>query len=1059
MSLHQEVHFEAEICADLSAAGWLYTRPTSGEISPEAKLYDREHALFPSDLQTWLETSQPATWAAITKMHGAKALPEVMMRLRKALDDQGVVHVLRNGFEMLGLRRPVEVAQFRPALAMNPDLQAKYEANRLRVVRQLRYSLHNENCIDLVLFLNGIPVATIEVKTDYTQAVEDAEYQYKKDRNPKVAGKNATEPLLSFPGGAIVHFALSNSEVRMTTRLAGMETRFIPFNQGSNGAGQSGGAGNPPNPNGYATDYFWKRVCQPESWLEILGRYIVPERDAKKRLARVVFPRFHQLDCTRKLVEAVLHDGPGEKYLIQHSAGSGKTHSIAWSANLLADLHDDANRKMFDSIIVISDRTVLDDQLQDALSAHERTRGVVAYIKGESGAKGKELTDAFASDKKIIACTLQTFPALLRKSQELSETQGKRFAVIADEAHSSQTNESAAAVKLILSEKLEGEVVEIEETSGEDVLNEQLAQAMRAKAAGKETGITFVAFTATPKERTIQLFGTRPDPSRPPASDNVPRAFHVYSMRQAIEEKFILDVLQNYISYKTAFQLAHAGKGGKQVVDASAAKAGIMGWVDLHSFNIAKHVEIVVEHFREHIEPLLNGQAKAMVVTSSRLEAVRWQRAVQKYIAAKGYKINTLVAFSGEVIDPDISEEPVTEFSKSLNPMLGGKSIREAFSSKNGERGDYALLLVANKFQTGFDEPLLCGMYVHKRLDGIAAVQTLSRLNRSYPGKDTTYVVDFRNDPQDILAAFRQYYETAELADVTDPHVIYALRAKLDAAGCYTDRDVEAVARLRVLGGKQSELDGILVPIANRLLGEFHQAKETFKSEEDASTPSALSAKATMDALLLFKKDMATYVRLYSFLSQIFDYGNTDIEKRGIFYKLLGRLLTFDRDLDTVDLSELELTHHTIKELGRQALKLAKGDPMAPAQGAGGGRVQDKHKEVLDAILHKVNDLFAGEISEDDKLVYVNDVIKGKLLDCEILIQQAVSNTKEQFASSPDLDQQILNAVMDALASFTSMSRQALESAKIRMELKEILLGPVGLYEALKDKGNARSQH
>lgn len=332
------------------------------------------------------------------------------------------------------------------------------------------------------------------------------------------------------------------------------------------------------------------------------------------------------------------------------------------------------------------------------------------------------------------------------------------------------------------------------------------------------------------------------------------------------------------------------------------------------------------------------------------------------------------------------------------------------------------------------------------------------RIHRCRGKSDTTYVVDFRNDPQDILLAFRQYYETAELADVTDPHVIYALRAKLDAAGHYTDHDVDAVAGLRVLGGKQSELDRILVPIANRLLSEFHQTKEAFKSEEDASSGAALAAKAAMDALLLFKKDMATYVRLYSFLSQIFDYGNTDIEKRGIFYKLLGRLLTFDRDLETVDLSELELTHHTIKELGRQALKLGKGDPMQPTQLAGGGRIQDKNKEALDAILNKVNDLFAGEISEDDKLVYVNNVIKGKLLDCEILIQQAVNNTKEQFASSPDLDQQILNAVMDALASFTSMSRQALESAKIRMELKEILLGPVGLYEALKDKGNARSQ-
>ena len=1052
-AIHTEARFEAEICTDMKALGWLYTPPKADDISPDAKLYDRAHALLPDDLQAWLVASQPEAWSKIVQSHGTKALAEVMTRLRKTLDDHGTLHVLHNGFEMLGLRRPVEVAQFRPALAMNPDLQAKYAANRMRVVRQVRYSLHNENCIDLVLFLNGLPMATVEIKTDYTQAVADAEYQYKKDRNPKVAGKNATEPLLSFPRGALVHFALSNSEVRMTTVLAGMDTRFIPFNQGSNGAGASGGAGNPPNPKGYATDYLWKQVWAQDSWMEILGRFIVPERDEKKRLVRVVFPRYHQLDSTCRITQSVLKDGPGDKYLIQHSAGSGKTHSIAWTANFLADLHDANNEKVFDSVIVVSDRTVLDDQLQDALGAHERTRGVVAYIKGEAGSKGQELTAALSSDKKIIACTLQTFPALFKKSRELSETQGKRFAVIADEAHSSQTNESASTLKVLLSDKTAAEVSDIEEISGEDVFNEQLAASMQAKAAGKEAGITFVAYTATPKERTIQLFGTRPDPSHlPNKDDNLPKAFHVYSMRQAIEEGFILDVLQNYISYKTAFQLAHAGKTKNQVVDESAAKAGIMGWVDLHSFNIAKHVEIVVEHFREHVEPLLGGQAKAMVVTASRLEAVRWQRAVQKYIQGKGYKINTLVAFSGEVIDPDISPDPVTETSKSLNPMLGGKSIREAFSSKKGQRGDYALLLVANKFQTGFDEPLLCGMYVHKRLDGIAAVQTLSRLNRAYPGKDTTYVVDFRNDPQDILHAFRQYYETAELADVTDPHIVYALRAKLDALGYYTNADVEAVARLRVLGGKQSELDAVLVPLTNKLLTDFHRAKEAFKVEDDSSSAKAQAATGTMDALLLFKADMATYVRLYSFLCQIFDYGNTDIEKRAIFFKLLGRLLTLDRELDTVDLSELALTHHTIKDLGRQKLVLGLGDPLQPAQGAGSGRVQDKHKEALDAILRKVNDLFVGEISENDKLVYVNDVIKGKLLDCEILIQQAVNNTKEQFANSPDLDQQIMDAVMDALASFSSMSKQALESAKIRLELKEILLGPAGLYEALKNK-------
>ena len=897
MPIHTEDRFESEICVDLAKAGWLYTPPTAQAASPDSAHYDKARALFPDDLQAWVQTSQPQAWEQLEKSHGADALKVLMDRLRASLDAQGTLHVLHYGVEILGLRRPIALAQFRPALAMNPDLQARYAANRLRVVRQVSYSLHNANRLDLVFFLNGIPVATAELKTDYTQAVEDAEYQYKTDRNPKVAGKNAVEPLLSFPGGALVHFAVSNSEVRMTTMLVGMDTRFIPFNQGSNGPGVAGGAGNPPNPKGYATAYLWKEVLARESWLDILGRYIVAERDDKKRLSRLVFPRYHQLDCTRKIVSAVQADGQGDKYLIQHSAGSGKTHSIAWTANFLADLHDADNAKVFDSVIVVSDRTVLDDQLQETLEAHERTKGVVAYIQGDGGSKSRELAEALASNKKIIACTLQTFPFAMKKVAELAATEGKRFAVIADEAHSSQTNETAAALKVILSAKTEVVVTDdAEEISGEDLINETLSATMQAKVAGKGSGITFVGFTATPKDRTLQLFGTRPDPSRPVSDDNKPAPFHVYSMRQAIEEGFILDVLQNYTSYKTAFQIAHAGNT-QQVVDEKNAKAGIMGWVRLHEYNIAKHVEIVVEHFRKHVEPLLNHQAKAMVVTGSRLEAVRWQRAIQKYIKRKGYAIKTLVAFSGEVIDPEVGPDPVNEMSASLNPMLKGQSIREAFSSKKGQRGDYAILLVANKFQTGFDEPLLCGMYVHKRLDGIAAVQTLSRLNRTYPGKDTTYVVDFVNDPEAILEAFRPYYETAELDSVTDPHVVYDLRAKLDATGYYTDADVQAVAQAVLLQGKQSALDAVLVPLASRLLHAYREAKETFSAQADATTPQAKAAKDQMDALLLFKKDMQTFVRLYGFLSQIFDYGNTDIEKRAIFYKLLGRLLTFDREL------------------------------------------------------------------------------------------------------------------------------------------------------------------
>ncbi|MEY2342769.1 type I restriction endonuclease subunit R [Acidithiobacillus sp. IBUN Pt1247-S3] len=1056
MPIHTESRLESEICADMAALGWLYTPPDASHISPDAPRYDREHALFPDDLHAWIEASQPDAWARIVKTHGANAMNEVVDRLRKTLDTHGTLHVLRHGFEMLGLRHPVSVVQFRPALAMNADLQARHAANRLRVVRQVRYSLHNGNCIDLVLFLNSLPMATIEIKTDYTQAVEDAEYQYKSDRLPKVPGKNAIEPLLSFPGGALVHFALSNSEVRMSTRLDGMKTRFLPFNQGNQGA-----AGNPPNPNGFATDYLWKEVWARDSWLDILGRYLVPVKNEKKQLAGWIFPRYHQLDATRKVVAAVLRDGPGDKYLIQHSAGSGKTHSIAWTAHFLADLHDADNAKVFDSVIVVSDRTVLDDQLQEALSAHERTRGVVALVKGDGGSKSRELSEALAANKKIIACTLQTFPFALEKVRELAATEGKRFAVIADEAHSSQSNETAARLKVILSGDVEMEMDESEEISVEDLLDAQLGAQMQAKAAGKASGITYVAFTATPKDKTLQLFGTRPDPARPPADDNVPRPFHVYSMRQAIEEGFILDVLRNYTSYKMAFQLAHAGNGsdGKAspVVDESTAKAGIMGWVRLHEYNIAQHVQIVVEHFRTLVEPLLGGQAKAMVVTNSRLEAVRWQRAMQKYIAGKGYRLNTLVAFSGEVIDAESSPDPLSEHSTLLNPHLNSQGIRQAFMSRGGQRGDYAILLVANKFQTGFDEPLLCGMYVHKRLDGIQAVQTLSRLNRAHPGKDTTYVLDFVNDPAEILAAFKPYFETAELDGVTDPHLIYDLRAKLDAQGYYAETEVNAVAEAVLLGKQQSQVDAALVYVSNRLLGQFHAAKTAFQAH-DPDSEAAGAAKARMDALWLFKRDIATFVRLYGFLCQIFNYGNTAIEKRAIFYKLLHRLLTFDRDMETVDLSALALTHYTVQDLGMAHLSLSGGEPIKPTR-PGEGQVRDPHRESLDAIIGKINDLFVGEISEHDKLVYVNDVIKGKLLDCEILIQQAVNNTKEQFANSPDLDRLILDAVMDALSSFTAMSKQALESARIRLELKEILLGPAGLYEALKAKGTGGMEH
>lgn len=700
--LHEEISFESEVCTSLSSRGWLYQ-------AGDAQLYDRKRALFPPDAVAWIKETQPKAWEGLEKLHGASAEATLLDRLRKSLDDRGTLDVIRNGVDMIGVRGTIAMAQFRPAMGMNPDIVARYEANRLRVVRQVRYSLANENCIDLVLFLNGIPVATVELKTDFTQSVQDAVDQYRFDRLPQQKG-HQREPLLSFPSGALVHFAVSNREVMMTTKLAGPQTMFLPFNQGDNG-----GKGNPTPPFGHPTAYLWEQVWQRDSWLELLGRYLVTQRDEKKNIKAIIFPRYHQLDATRKLQAAVLAEGVGGKYLIQHSAGSGKTNSIAWTAHFLSELHDANDEKLFSTVIVVSDRRVIDGQLQEALFDFQRTTGVVETIKSESGSKSGQLAAALKAGKKIIVCTIQTFPFALQAVRELAATEGKRFAVIADEAHSSQTGEAAAKLKEVLSPE------EIEELNdgGEIDTEDLLAAQMAARASDK--GVTYVAFTATPKAKTLQLFGRKPKPDAPEGPDNLPAPFHVYSMRQAIEEGFILDVLKNYTPWKLAFKLTHGGKEVEEKeVERSAAMKGIMRWVSLHPYNIAQKVEIIVEHFRENVQPLLDGKAKAMVVLASRQEAVRWKIAIDKYIKSKGYPLGTLVAFSGEVNDPESAPEPLSETSKELNPNLKGRDIRDAFKGQ-----DYHLLLVANKFQTGFDQPLLCGMYVDRRLAGVQAVSTL----------------------------------------------------------------------------------------------------------------------------------------------------------------------------------------------------------------------------------------------------------------------------------------------------------------------------------------------
>ena len=973
---------------------------------------------------------------------------------------RGTLHVIRNGFDVLGLQKPLRMAQFKPALAMNPDIMQRYAANRLRVVRQVRYSLLNENSIDLVLFLNGIPVATIEIKTDNTQSIDDAVYQYKKDRDPHPKGQ-AAEPILKFPSGALVHFAVSSSRVKMTTKLAGLATDFLPFDMGDNGA-----AGNPLNPAGYRTSYLWEQVWDRDGWLEILGRYLVSVKDSKKQITKLIFPRYHQLDATRKLQRAVLSEGTGGKYLIQHSAGSSKTNSIAWSAHFLADLHYTRepqrasggfgvpaasasplteNEKVFDTVLVVSDRRVIDGQLQDAIDSFERTAGVVATIKGDQGSKSAELVEALSGDKKIVVCTIQTFPFALQAVRELAATQDKRFAVIADEAHSSQTGEAASKLKMVLSAEEQKELEDGGAISTEDVLATQ----MNSRAA--DTGITYVAFTATPKAKTLELFGLLPDPTQPAGPTNLPEPFHVYSMRQAIEEGFILDVLKNYTPYKLAFKLANGGKELQDTeVERSTAMKGLMNWVRLHPYNIAQKVQIVVEHFRETIAHLLDGKARAMVVTSSRVEAVRWQLAINKYIQEKGYPLRTLVAFSGEVNDKESGPDPFKETSSELNPDLKGRNIAEAFKDDL-----FQILLVANKFQTGFDQPLLCGMYVDKRLAGIQAVQTLSRLNRCYPGKDNTYVLDFVNEPSEVLDAFKTYFTTAQLSDVTDREIILTLRTKLDALGYYDEHEIDRVVNV-VLdpNSKQKQLEAAITPVADRLLKKFAAAKAAHAaavaSKDDKA---AQSAKDTMDALVLFSSDVSTYLRAYTFLSQIFDYGNTDFEKRAIFFKYLVKLLKFGREREGVDLSDVTLTHHKLSHRGERNLGLSNKDApkLNPLTEIGSGTVREKQKAYLTEIISKLNEIYGTDTTDGDQLSHAT-TLNEKVLESTVLQKQATSNSKEQFANSPDLTSEIMNAIIDAMDVQADLSTKALNSPEMREGLKRIMLNQLGLYEKLRDR-------
>ncbi len=1035
---HHESAFEAEICDHLAAHGWLYSSTDAG--------YDRELALFPADVFGWLEDTQPEQLAKRVKpdMTGearAKAQRSVLSTLVKQLGADpkasgGTLSVLRRGFKDLNAQ--FAMCQFRPNTTLNETTKARYDAVRLRVMRQVHYSTQNANSIDLVFFVNGIPVGTAELKTDLSvQNVTDAVLQYKHHRLPK------GEPLLQFGSRALVHFAVSNSEVQMTTKLAGKDTVFLPFNRGDHGH-----AGNPANPHGGSpTAYLWREILDPHTWLDILGRFlhlqidekIDPATNKKIRTQRMLFPRYHQWDVVTRLVAAAHRTGPGQRYLIQHSAGSGKTNSISWLAHRLSVLHDDTNQPVFDSVIVITDRNVLDAQLQEAIRQIDRTPGVVAHIAGLGGAKSQELAEALTGGTKIIIVTIQTFPYALQLIQEQADLKGKSFAIIADEAHSSQAGEASKRLKAALSASELEDLDDGGTVDAEDVL----AAEMAARAESKN--LSFFAFTATPKAKTLELFGHKS------SIDATPHPFHLYPMQQAIEEGFILDVLRNYTPYKTAFRLTHDGQtfetedtaavGTVQVsgeatgdlVDKSAAIKSVMNWVKLHPTNISQKVAIIIEHFRDNVAWRLDGKAKAMVVTSSRKAAVRYKLAFDKYIAEHKYTgIAALVAFSGEVTDPDSGLEKVTETS--MNPGLKGRHLRDAFATD-----EYQVMLVANKFQTGFDQPLLVAMYVDKRLSGVAAVQTLSRLNRTAPSKDQTFVLDFANDADEIVEAFEPYYDATTLADVTDPNIVHQTVNKLDAVGIY----------------QESEVNGLVADYLKyaHQAGKGHEAlNKWLKPAQDVFRDRERQARDHDDSLALeeldlFRKDIGTFLRQYDFLSQIVNYEDPAIEKLSIYLRFLAPTISREQLHHDIDLSGVDFDY--LDQRAGQAAdgRLSGGVVLEPAKAGGTGTARDPELVALEQVIAQINDLFSGE-HPDCSVRNVVTHIKDRLEESETLQQQAQNNSLAQFSASPDLQNEFVTAVIGAMASSEDLSTQILNNPELSSKLLGELI-PV-VYEGLK---------
>lgn len=1051
---HQERHFETYVISTLKKQGW---------VVGDTKHYDIDHALYPKDLVAWLEATQPDKWAKFRKDHAGKELDAFMERVEKALEREGTMHVLRRGLSIAGCGH-IDLSEAAPEDKRNAEVIKRYGANILRVVPQLQYHPMRKLAIDLVFFINGIPVATVEVKTDFTQSADAAVQQYKDDRIPMDPKTRRREPLLTFKRGAIVHFAMSDSDIQMATKLDGENTFFLPFNQGNHGH-----AGNPSRPDGeYPVAYFWEQVCQRDAWLRTFHSFVYVEKkdvvDLKGNWSKketLIFPRFHQWAAVNKMIDDARSNGAGMQYLCEHSAGSGKTSTIAWTAHDLIKLRRDNGDAIFNSVIIVTDRTVLDSQLQDAVKQIDHQFGVIAAIDRQksSKSKSKQLADALIAGTPIIVVTIQTFPYAMEAILTEKGLKDKNFAVIIDEAHASQTGTNATKLQAALAMSSKGAMASM---SVEELLEELQKSRVRPK------NLSHFAFTATPKHSTMMLFGRTRDGGRP-TKTNLPESFHKYPMRQAIEEGFILDVLRGYTPYKTAFNLAKKLDDARRV-SGKAAKRALAQWMSLHPTNVTQKVQFIIEHFSGNVAHRLDGKAKAMVVTSSRAAAVRYKKGFDDYVSKhlEYAHIRSLVAFSGKLTGKQVMHaddvhlkddvfvvDEKDEFSEaSMNPDIAGQDLRVAF-----ERPEYRVMLVADKFQTGFDQPKLVAMYIDKKIaNDVEIVQTFSRLNRTAPGKDETFVIDFVNKPESVREAFSKYDDGATIEEPQDLDVVYEIRRQLEAQNIYQAGDLEAFKQarfrsLRDISQAQDPQHKALYAateqptrIYNQRLKDLREAIATWevafekaranknKAGMQAADHRRKEFEAQLTGLLDFKNGLGRFCRTYAYIAQLIDFGDPELENFSAFAKLLGKRLD-GVPADNVDLKGLVLTGFDIK--ARNDGGIAEPEkPVLKPTGPGGGRRSDE-PNYLKEIIERLNRLFGDATPIRDQATFVNH-IAAITKENAIVMAQVENNTREQ-AMKGNLPGAVEKAVAQAMASHQTLATHVLRDRQTRAALTDLI--------------------